>query len=132
MPAARTHSVALAGVDGHRVEIDAGIENGPPGLLPTGLPDTAAREAGDRVKAAVISSGQQWPQRRVTVTLSPAGLHKPGNGFDPGCAVTWPVIRLTRRRSRRQAPIQPGCRGPVPVARCWTWRTCWASRMRGG
>src|SRR5713226_6280999 len=87
MPAARTHSVALAGVDGHRVEIDAGIENGPPGLLLTGLPDTAAREAGDRVKAAVISSGQQWPQRRVTVTLSPASLPKPGTSFDLGIAV---------------------------------------------
>src|SRR6266851_3039550 len=87
MPVARTHSVALVGVAGHGVEIEADIENGLPGLLLVGLSDTALREAKDRIKAAVISSGEQWPQRRITVGLSPVSLPKRGRGFDVGIAV---------------------------------------------
>ena len=84
---ARTHSIALVGVQGHPVEIEADIENGLPGLLLVGLPDTALREARDRIRAAIINSGEQWPQRRITVGLSPASLPKRGSGFDIGIAV---------------------------------------------
>jgi magnesium chelatase family protein len=87
MPVARTHSIALAGVEGHPVEIEADIENGLPGLLLVGLPDTALREARDRIRAAIINSAEQWPQRRITVGLSPASLPKRGSGFDLGIAV---------------------------------------------
>src|SRR5713226_6377885 len=87
MPVAQTYSVALAGVAGHGVEIEADIENGLPGLLLAGLPDAALREARDRIRAAVISSGEAWPQRRITVGLSPASLPKRGSGFDAGIAV---------------------------------------------
>jgi magnesium chelatase family protein len=79
---ARTHSIALVGVEGHPVEIESDIENGLPGLLLVGLPDTALREARDRIRAAIINSGEQWPQRRITVGLSPASLPKRGSGFD--------------------------------------------------
>src|SRR5215470_3563278 len=88
MPVARTHSIALVGVEGHLVEIESDIENGLPGLLLVGLPDTALREARDRIRAAVINSGEQWPQRRITVGLSPASLPKRGSGFDVGIAVS--------------------------------------------
>jgi magnesium chelatase family protein len=81
VPVARTHSIALVGVEGHPVEIETDIENGLPGLLLVGLPDTALREARDRIRAA-INSGEQWPQRRITVGLSPASLPKRGSGFD--------------------------------------------------
>jgi magnesium chelatase family protein len=87
MPVARTHSIALVGVEGHPVEIEVDIENGLPGLLLVGLPDTALREARDRIRAAIINSGEHWPQRRVTVGLSPASLPKRGSGFDVGIAV---------------------------------------------
>jgi magnesium chelatase family protein len=87
VPVARTHSIALVGVQGHPVEIEADIENGLPGLLLVGLPDTALREARDRIRAAIINSGEQWPQRRITVGLSPASLPKRGSGFDIGIAV---------------------------------------------
>jgi magnesium chelatase family protein len=87
MPVARTHSIALVGVEGHPVEIESDIENGLPGLLLVGLPDTALREARDRIRAAIINSGEQWPQRRITVGLSPASLPKRGSGFDLGIAV---------------------------------------------
>ncbi len=87
MPVARTYSIALVGVEGHPVEIEADIENGLPGLLLVGLPDTALREARDRIRAAIINSSEQWPQRRITVGLSPASLPKRGSGFDIGIAV---------------------------------------------
>ena len=88
MPVARTHSIALVGVQGHPVEIETDIENGLPGLLLIGLPDTALREARDRIRAAIINSGEQWPQRRITVGLSPASLPKRGSGFDIGIAIS--------------------------------------------
>jgi magnesium chelatase family protein len=82
MPLARSHAIALAGVLGHVVEIEADIENGLVALFLVGLPDTALREARDRIRSAIINSGQEWPQRRITVGLSPASLPKRGSGFD--------------------------------------------------
>jgi magnesium chelatase family protein len=86
MALARTHAIALVGVQGHVVEIEADIENGLVALLLVGLPDTALREARDRIRSAIVNSGQQWPQRRITVGLSPASLPKRGSGFDLGIA----------------------------------------------
>jgi magnesium chelatase family protein len=88
VPVARTHSIALVGVEGYPVEIESDIENGLPGLLLVGLPDTALREARDRIRAAIINSREQWPQRRITVGLSPASLPKRGSGFDLGIALS--------------------------------------------
>ena len=87
MPLARTHSIALVGVQGHPVEIEADIENGLVALLLVGLPDTALREARDRIRAAIVNSREAWPQRRITVGLSPASLPKRGSSFDVGIAV---------------------------------------------
>src|SRR5690349_11885667 len=88
MSLARTHSIALVGVEGHPVEIEADIENGLIALLLVGLPDTALREARDRIRAAVVNSREEWPQRRITVGLSPASLPKRGSSFDLGIAVS--------------------------------------------
>jgi magnesium chelatase family protein len=87
MALARTYAMALAGVEGHVVEIEADIENGLVALLLVGLPDTALREARDRIRSAIINSRQSWPLRRVTVGLSPASLPKRGSGFDVAIAV---------------------------------------------
>jgi magnesium chelatase family protein len=88
VPVARTHSIALVGVEGYPVEIETDIANGLPCLLLVGLPDTALREARDRIRAAIINSHERWPQRRVTVGLSPASLPKRGSGFDLGIALS--------------------------------------------
>jgi magnesium chelatase family protein len=88
VPVARTHSIALVGVEGYPVEIESDIANGLPCLLLVGLPDTALREARDRIRAAIINSREQWPQRRITVGLSPASLPKRGSGFDIGIALS--------------------------------------------
>jgi len=87
MPVARAHAIALVGVQGHVVEIEADIENGLVALLLVGLPDTALREARDRIRSAIINSQQSWPLRRITVGLSPASLPKRGAGFDLGLAI---------------------------------------------
>ena len=82
MAIARTYGVALLGVQGHVVEVEADIAAGIPTVQLIGLPDTALHEARDRVRAAVVNSGFGWPNRRVTVGLSPASLPKSGSGFD--------------------------------------------------
>ena len=74
--------MSLIGVDGHVVEVEADLAQGLPGLTVTGLPDAALGEAHDRVCAAVVNSGHAWPQKRITLGLSPASLPKRGRGFD--------------------------------------------------
>jgi magnesium chelatase family protein len=87
VPLARTSSVALVGVTGQVVEVEVDIANGLVGMILVGLPDTALREARDRIHAAIVNSGEQWPQRKITVGLSPASLPKRGSWFDLAIAV---------------------------------------------
>lgn len=82
MSLASAWAVALHGVDGALVEIEAHIGPGLPGLNMVGLPDTALSEARDRVRAAVLNSGERWPPRRMTLALSPATLPKGGSSYD--------------------------------------------------
>lgn len=82
MPLATTWSVALLGVQGVPVEIEADISVGVPGIRLLGLPDPALRESKDRVRAAVRNSGEDWPNRHVSLALSPADLPKGGSGYD--------------------------------------------------
>ncbi|GGN53602.1 hypothetical protein GCM10010112_02620 [Actinoplanes lobatus] len=82
MSYARVLCVGLAGVAGHLVEVEADLSTGLPTLALTGLPDTALNEARDRVRAAVVNSGRDWPNRRITVNLLPAALPKHGSSFD--------------------------------------------------
>jgi magnesium chelatase family protein len=82
MGLARGWSVALRGVDGHVVEIEADVGGGLPGVHLLGLPDAALRESQDRVRAAVVNSGLVWPNERIVLALSPATLRKTGSAFD--------------------------------------------------
>ena len=86
MGLARGWSVALHGVDGHVVEIEADVGGGLPGVHLLGLPDAALRESQDRVRAAVVNSGLVWPNEKVVLALSPATLRKTGSAFDLGLA----------------------------------------------
>ena len=87
MALARTYSVALVGVEGHLIEIEADIAQGLPAMILVGLPDTALREARDRIRAAIVNTGESWPQTKITVGLSPATLPKRGSGFDLAIAI---------------------------------------------
>ena len=84
---ATVSSATLVGVDGHPVSVEVHVSNGLPGFRVVGLPDTSCREARDRVRAALISSGFTWPQKRITVNLAPSGLRKAGPGLDLAVAL---------------------------------------------
>lgn len=75
-------SVALIGVDPQPVRVEVHISGSSPAVTVVGLPDTAIREARDRVRAALASSGYSFPGRRVTINLSPADLPKVGSAYD--------------------------------------------------
>ncbi|MCB5169866.1 YifB family Mg chelatase-like AAA ATPase [Streptomyces bambusae] len=79
---ARACSVALVGVDGVVVEVQADLEPGVAAFTLVGLPDKTLVESRDRVRAAVVNSGAEWPQKKLTVGLSPAAVPKSGSGFD--------------------------------------------------
>ncbi|MER5966327.1 YifB family Mg chelatase-like AAA ATPase [Streptomyces sp. NPDC002057] len=79
---ARTCSVALIGVEGVVVEVQADLEPGVAAFTLVGLPDKSLTESRDRVRAAVVNSGAEWPQKKLTVGLSPASVPKGGSGFD--------------------------------------------------
>ena len=82
-----TAAVALVGLTGHVVEVQAQLAYSVPGFVLVGLPDAALSESRDRVRAAVLSSRIEWPNRKITVNLSPASLPKRGSGFDLAVAV---------------------------------------------
>lgn len=87
MALGRTRCVALSGIDGHVVDVEADVSSGLPAFTITGLPDTSLAEARDRVRAACHNSGVALPPRRLTVNLSPASIPKAGTGFDLAIAV---------------------------------------------
>lgn len=88
MSTARTWAVALTGVDGHLVEVEADLSNQTPEFRIIGLPDKSLGEAVQRVHNACKNTGLDLPRRRLTVNLSPASLPKQGSGFDLSIAVS--------------------------------------------
>ncbi|MFI1682295.1 YifB family Mg chelatase-like AAA ATPase [Streptomyces sp. NPDC020607] len=96
---ARTCSVALVGVEGVVVEVQADLEPGVAAFTLVGLPDKSLTESRDRVRAAVVNSGGEWPQKKLTVGLSPASVPKGGSGFDlaVACAVLGAAERIDPR-----------------------------------
>ncbi len=89
MALGRAFSVAVRGLDGQIVEIEADITSGLPGVHLVGLPDAALQESRDRVRAAITNCGKDWPMSRLTLALSPATLPKTGSLYDIAlaCAV---------------------------------------------
>lgn len=79
---AATRSVALVGGDAKPVEVEVHVGRQNESFKLSGLPDTAVREAKDRVRAAVVSTGIRFPNRTVTVNLAPAHLPKAGTDYD--------------------------------------------------
>jgi magnesium chelatase family protein len=79
---ARAVTYALVGLEPRRVEVEAHVRSGVPGLAIVGLADRACQEAKERVWSAIRSAELQWPSGRVIVNLAPAELRKEGSGFD--------------------------------------------------
>lgn len=82
MAIGRAFSIAINGLHGEIVEIEADITSGLPGVHLVGLPDAALQESRDRVRSAITNSGHQWPMSRLTLALSPATLPKMGSVYD--------------------------------------------------
>ncbi|HEX6230211.1 MAG TPA: YifB family Mg chelatase-like AAA ATPase [Actinomycetota bacterium] len=78
----RVVGVAVVGVRGRPVVVEAHIGRGLPSLTLTGLPGAAVQDARDRIRPAVESAGLEWPLRRVVVNLVPGNLRKEGPGLD--------------------------------------------------
>ena len=89
MTHATTRAVAVVGVRGHLVEVEADLTPGVPSFVLVGLPDASLHESRDRVRAALVNSQQRWPPstRRLTINLSPASLPKRGSSFDLAIAL---------------------------------------------
>jgi magnesium chelatase family protein len=96
---ARTVTHALVGLEARRVEVEAHLQNGVPGLAIVGLADRACQEAKHRVRSGIASMALEWPGQRITVNLAPAGLKKEGSGFDL-------PIALAILAASRQVPVE--------------------------
>jgi len=73
---------AQLGIDAFEVRVEVHISNGLPAFTVVGLPETAVREARDRVRSAIINSGFEFSDKRITVNLAPADLPKTGGRYD--------------------------------------------------
>ncbi len=80
-------SATISGVRGYPVDVEVHVGSGLPAFTIVGLPDTSCREARDRVRAALQSSGEEWPQRKITVNLAPSDLKKSGPSLDLAIAI---------------------------------------------
>lgn len=87
MGGARTLGIALRGVDGTLVEVEADVAPGLPAFTVVGMPDSSMLQARDRVRSATAQAGVPLASRRITVNLSPAWLPKTGSGFDLPMAI---------------------------------------------
>lgn len=87
MALARTWSVGLTGIVGQLVTVEADLAAGLPGTAVIGMPDQAIIQSRDRIRAAIVNSGHKWPDRRITLGLSPAALRKSGAGYDIALAI---------------------------------------------
>jgi magnesium chelatase family protein len=86
---ARARTFTIEGLGARTVTVEVDIRPGLPAFTIVGLADAAVREARDRVHAAVLNSGYEFPTRRITANLAPADIPKVGPGFDLAlaCAV---------------------------------------------
>src|ERR671929_1560597 len=78
---------ALEGVDSREVTVEVDVRRGLPVFTVVGLPDAAVRESRERVRAAMLNSGLEFPLQRLTANLAPAHLRKAGPSFDLALAV---------------------------------------------
>jgi magnesium chelatase family protein len=117
---ARTVTHALVGLDARKVEVEAHLQDGLPGLAIVGLADRACQEAKHRVRSGIASAELKWPSRRITVNLAPAGLRKEGSSFDLPIALAilaasrqFPLDRLSGHAAIGELALDGRIR-PVP------------------
>ncbi len=87
MSLAHVYTRAQLGIDAPLISVETHLSNGLPGFTIVGLPETAVKEARDRVRSALLNSHFEFPQRRITVNLAPADLPKEGGRYDLAIAL---------------------------------------------
>ncbi len=99
MSLAILHCRAECGTDAPAVTIEVFLSGGLPAFTIVGMAETAVRESKDRVRGALISSGFEFPQQRITVSLGPADMRKAGGRYDL-------AIALGILAARKQFPVK--------------------------
>ncbi len=92
---AHVRSATVVGLDAVTVDVEVDVSPGIPTFAVVGLPDTAVREARERVRAAIRNAGYEMPARRITVNLAPANTRKEGPAFDLPIALG--ILTATRQ-----------------------------------
>jgi magnesium chelatase family protein len=127
---ARAQTFTIEGLQTRRVTVEVDIRGGLPNFAIVGLADAGVREARDRVRAAILNSGYEFPSRRITANLAPGDLPKAGPGFDLAlaCAVLAASGQLPLERLASHAlygelsldgEVRP-CHGSLAIAQA-TW-----------
>ena len=137
MSLAIVHSRAQIGVEAPAVTVEAHLANGLPALTLVGLPETAVKESKDRVRSAILTSGFDFPARRITLNLAPADLPRtvvastwpsrwassppadscPANVWSSWNA--WANWRCPAPCARSRACCRPPSPRVPPAVRCW-------------
>ncbi len=78
----RIRSAAVLGIDAYLVDVEVDITTGLPSFATVGLPQGAVKEGRERVNAALVNAGFDFPLRKITVNLAPADVRKDGSAFD--------------------------------------------------
>ncbi|HEY7951408.1 MAG TPA: YifB family Mg chelatase-like AAA ATPase [Solirubrobacteraceae bacterium] len=127
---ARAQTFTIEGLQTRRVAVEVDIRGGLPNFAIVGLADAGVREARERVQAAILNSGYEFPARRITANLAPGDVPKAGPGFDLAlaCAVLaasgqLPIERLTSHALYGElsldGEVRP-CHGSLAIAQA-TW-----------
>ena len=96
-------TAAIVGIKGNYVEVEVVISNGIPSFTIVGLVDATIKEAKERVRGAIINSEFRYPNRRITINLSPADIRKRGTHFDLPMAIS--LLRSSSQISGYQNSI---------------------------
>ena len=107
---ARTKTFTIEGLQTRQVTVEVDIRAGLPGFAIVGLADPSVREARERVQAAILNSGYEFPARRITVNLAPADVPKVGPGLDLAlaCGVLAASQQLSKERLEDHALFEIG------------------------
>ena len=116
---AKIRTGSCSGIEGKTVTVETDLTRGLPGFFVVGLPDTAIREAGQRIKSAIRNSGFEYPMNRIVINLVPAYLHTKGSHYD--LAMAMGILRsagiLTGRKTEEML-LQSGFLGELRVFFC--------------
>src|SRR5918995_442203 len=108
MALGRTYSVALVGLNGYMVEVEADIGQTLPAFVILGLPDASLNEARERIRSAAKNSGIPLSRRKITANLIPASLPKRGSGFDLAVAALVPGANVRGYRTLARLALDFG------------------------